>query len=174
MKFVQYIAISALLFSSCGEEPEQEPEVEWTKEHSYQYGHQIAKDEQMDIRIFLEMRPEWDMETTGSGLQYWVYEARDDGEAPVIGDIVEFELKVTLLDGTECYGTGEDEYQETRIDQSEAESGIQEGLKRMKVGEKAKLIIPSHLGHGLLGDFDKIPQLHTLVVDLYLTGIKGK
>jgi FKBP-type peptidyl-prolyl cis-trans isomerase len=38
----------------------------------------------------------------------------------------------------------------------------------MKVGDKAKLIIPSHLGHGITGNMDKIPPLSTLIVDIEL------
>ena len=38
----------------------------------------------------------------------------------------------------------------------------------MREGDKAKLIVPSHLAHGLVGDFDKIPPLTPIVVDIQL------
>ena len=47
-------------------------------------------------------------------------------------------------------------------------------LDGFKVGDKAKLIVPSHLGHGLLGDFDKVPPMRSLVIDIKLIGIKDK
>ena len=57
------------------------------------------------------------------------------------------------------------------IDKSDIESGVQEGIKKMRVGDKAKLIIPSHLAHGLTGDMEKIPPLSVIVVDIHLIGL---
>jgi FKBP-type peptidyl-prolyl cis-trans isomerase len=48
------------------------------------------------------------------------------------------------------------------------ESGIHEGIKLMRVGEKSKLVFPSHLAHGLVGDLKDIPPLSPLVVDIEL------
>jgi FKBP-type peptidyl-prolyl cis-trans isomerase len=113
------------------------------------------------------------MTKTGSGLQYWIY-TEGEGESPEPNDIAEIEYEISLLNGEVCYKTEADEYEEVRVDRSEIESGIQEALKLLQVGDEAKLIIPSHLGQGLLGDFDKIPPLKTLVVDIKLIGIKKK
>jgi FKBP-type peptidyl-prolyl cis-trans isomerase FkpA len=81
-------------------------------------------------------------------------------------------LKISLLDDTEVYKTAEDEVNEFVIDRTDIESGIHEGIKKMKVGEKAKLIIPSHLAHGLIGDLDKVPPLSVLIVDIHLVKLK--
>jgi len=156
----------------CGEEHKpEENEIEWNKEISSEYSNAIAEDEEVDIQVFLEMRPEWKMKRTGSGLRYWVYES-GDGEMPKSGEVADVEIQISLLNGTRCYGTEEDEYIEVAVDKSQAETGVQEALKLLRVGDKAKLIIPSHIGHGLLGDLDKIPPMHTLVMDIHLLGIK--
>jgi FKBP-type peptidyl-prolyl cis-trans isomerase len=43
----------------------------------------------------------------------------------------------------------------------------------MRVGEKARLVMPSHLAHGLLGDMDnKIPPLSPLIIDIELIAIE--
>jgi FKBP-type peptidyl-prolyl cis-trans isomerase len=83
-------------------------------------------------------------------------------------------FKITLLTGEVCYQTEGNEVESFKIDKSDIESGVQEGIKKMHVGDKAKLIIPSHLGHGLVGDFDKIPPLTTIVVDLELISLNFK
>jgi hypothetical protein len=44
----------------------------------------------------------------------------------------------------------------------------------MSEGDKAKFIIPSHLGHGLLGDFRKIPPLQVLVINIEIVKITKK
>jgi FKBP-type peptidyl-prolyl cis-trans isomerase len=168
------------MFASCAEEPEvilrqaqESPEVDWTKENSTNLSKSLAIDEEINIKLFLEQHKKWKMTKTGSGLQYYIYEHGkiDTMYSPKPGDIAEIEYVVTLLDGTECYRTEENKYEEFKVDNSEIESGIQEGIKKLTIGDRAKLIIPSHLGHGLLGDSDKIPPLTTLVIDIRLIGI---
>lgn len=161
-----------VLFASCSEEVEEMPkEVNWTKSDSYTLGKNIAENEEIKIRLFLEMHKDWELTKTGTGLRYYVYE-KGDGPAPKRRQTAQIEYIVSLLDGTECYRTESDEYEELLVDQSDVETGVQEAIKLLNVGDKAKLIIPSHIGHGLLGDQNKIPPLTTLVVDIKLIGIK--
>jgi len=40
----------------------------------------------------------------------------------------------------------------------------------MRQGDRAKLIVPSHLAFGLLGDLKKIPAGATLVYDIEILG----
>ncbi len=172
----KWIVIPLLgLLVACGEEEKQptEPPMNWNTQKSGSFNKSLSKKESADIQLFLEMRPDWKMTETGSGLQYWIYE-EGDGESPAPEDVAEIEYEISLLSGEVCYKTEPDEYEEVRVDHSEIETGIQEALKVMQVGDEAKLIVPSHLGHGLLGDFDKIPPLRSLVIDLKLIGIKNK
>ena len=164
-----------LFFTSCGDKPvDIRPELEWSQEDSTDFNKELAIEEQLDIRLFLEQHKDWELTTTGSGLHYYIYEHGlvDTMYSPRPGDIAEIEYVVTLLDGTECYRVTDDEYEEFNVDNSQIESGVQEGIKKLTIGDRAKLIIPSHLGHGLIGDMDKIPPLNTLIVDIYLIGVK--
>jgi FKBP-type peptidyl-prolyl cis-trans isomerase len=81
-------------------------------------------------------------------------------------------VKVRLLDGKLCYESDENFYEELKIDHNDRESGLNEALKLMKTGEKAKLILPNHLAHGLVGDLKSIPPLSILIVDLELHQIQ--
>lgn len=162
---------------ACSSEEEQQPvDVNWTKENSTDLSKNLAIQEEIDIKLFLEMHKDWKIIKTGSGLQYTIYEhgTVDTTYSPQAGDKALIEYTISLLDGTECYKTEEDEYEEIVVDNSEIETGVQEGLKKMTIGDRAKLIIPSHLGHGLIGDMDKIPPLTTLIIDIHLLGIKSK
>lgn len=168
-----YIGLLLFFVASCSDEKETEipQELEWDKNKSSQMNKGLAEKEAIDIKLFLEMRPDWKMTETGSGLRIWIYE-NGDGEIPVPGDDAEIEYDITLLNGDTCYFTEDNEYEIVRVDKSDLETGVQEALKLMHVGDKAKLIVPSHLGHGLLGDMDKIPPLKSLVIDLELTGLR--
>jgi FKBP-type peptidyl-prolyl cis-trans isomerase len=169
------IVLLASLISSCSEPKtnKQESPVDWNSRKSSRLHEGLSQKEADDIRLFLEMRPEWEMEETGSGLRIWIYE-EGDGSIPEPNDVAEIEYEISLLSGELCYKTADDEYEEVRVDRSDIETGIQEALKLMQVGDRAKLIVPSHIGHGLLGDLDKIPPLRSLVIDLKLIGIKNK
>lgn len=50
--------------------------------------------------------------------------------------------------------------------------GWEEGISMMKVGGKARLIIPSWLGYGAKGSGDKIPPYSTLVFDVELLNVQ--
>lgn len=170
------IGLLALLVS-CGDTEEKntevKPPVDWNAKKSSDFNRGLSKKEADDIQMYLERRPDWKMTQTGSGLQYWIYK-EGNGAIPQPDEIAQIEYEISLLTGELCYKTESDEYEEVRVDRSEIESGIQEALKLLQVGDEAKLVIPSHLGQGLLGDFDKIPPLKSLVVDIKLIGIKNK
>jgi FKBP-type peptidyl-prolyl cis-trans isomerase len=157
-----------IMLASCGNgDTEKAPEVEWNTEKSTDLNKNLAIEEEIEIKLFLEQHKDWEMTKTGTGLRYFIYH-NGDGDSAQVGQIAQVEMKITLLDGTECYKTGKDEIEEFMIDKSQVESGIHEGIKKMREGDKAKLIMPSHLGHGLIGDFDKIPPLAVLVADIHL------
>jgi FKBP-type peptidyl-prolyl cis-trans isomerase len=59
------------------------------------------------------------------------------------------------------------------IGQSDVEAGLEEGIRLMRTGDRAKLILPSRLAFGLLGDGKKIPPGATLVYDIELVAQKA-
>lgn len=107
---------------------------------------------------------------TETGLRYHIYK-------DVKGDLISSNQKavikytVTLLDGTKCYST-EDDVEEFTVGKDYVESGLHEGIAFMNIGDKAIIIIPSYLAHGLAGDFKKIPFRSTIVYDIELIAIK--
>lgn len=167
------IAICSLvtLLLSCSGNEEAQKEITWSKEQSTEMNKDFAIEEDLRINAFLVDKPKWKMTKTDSGLRYFIYKQGTGAEA-ISGKTAQVKFNIQLLDGTQCYKTDSSETEDFLIDKSEVETGIQEGIKKMKVGDKAKLIVPSHLAHGLLGDLDKIPPLTTIVVDLELIGLK--
>jgi len=163
---MKYLLVFILLtIFSCTTKVEKPKEIEWSKEKSMELNKTIAMEEKIAIKLFLAQHHSWKMIETGTGLQYYIYES-GKGEEIKVGSVIDVEYSVSKLDGTICYQTGKDEVLEIVVDHSTVETGIQEGLKKMKVGDKAKFIIPSHLAHGLTGDLNKIPSLTPIVVDI--------
>ncbi len=175
MNFAINSSIGCILFVlflvSCDTNLEPTKPVKWTKENSAKLGETLLFEQEIDIKLYLKRRPDWNIQETGTGLRYWIYE-EGQGETPLEGQTVSIDLEVRLLDDSLCYKSEANDPYEFVVDKSDIESGIQEGIKYLNKGAKAKLIFPSHLGHGLVGDLDKIPPLQALVVDIHLKDIR--
>lgn len=164
------IVLSLFTLIACTPE-EQNKLPDWNNEKSAELNEDLALEEDLDIQMYMVKFEKMKVTETGTGLRYIVMKA-GDGAIPQPGQDAKVKYKISLLDGTVCYETGKDELDVFRVDKSEMESGIHEGIKLMKIGEKAKLIFPSHLAHGLIGDLKKIPPLSPLVVDIELIEVE--
>ncbi|MCC6700464.1 MAG: FKBP-type peptidyl-prolyl cis-trans isomerase [Fluviicola sp.] len=164
------IGLSLVTLIACTPE-EQIKLPDWNNEKSAELNEDLALEEDLDIQMYLVKFEKMKITETGTGLRYIIMKA-GDGAIPQPGQDAKVKYKISLLDGTVCYETGKDELDVFRVDKSEMESGIHEGIKLMKIGEKAKLIFPSHLAHGLIGDLKKIPPLSPLVVDIELIEVE--
>ena len=109
--------------------------------------------------------------TTESGLQYIVIE-EGDGPAPQAGEIVSVHYRGMLEDGTE-FDNSYDRGQPIAfpLGQGMVIPGWEEGIALMKVGEKAKLIIPPELAYGEQGAGGVIPPNATLTFEVELVDI---
>ncbi|WP_107037890.1 FKBP-type peptidyl-prolyl cis-trans isomerase [Brumimicrobium mesophilum] len=169
-QFILIAACIALVYS-CTEKPKEKPVIpHWSTEHSTTMNERFIKEDEINIRLYLNQRENWDMNESGSGLRYWIYE---DVEGPTAetGDRVDVKFQVKMLNDSLLYETTGKEVSTFKVDKADIETGVMEGIKYLSEGDKAKLIIPSHIGHGLLGDYNKIPPLQVLVIDLELVKI---
>ncbi|TXB66001.1 FKBP-type peptidyl-prolyl cis-trans isomerase [Vicingus serpentipes] len=129
-----------------------------------------AQKESIQIDGYVSRR-KLDVTKTGTGLRYHVYD-EGNGEKAENGKIAVVKYSVSLIDGTICYSTKDNEVEEFIIGKDNVESGLHEGITYLKVGDKAKIIIPSYLAHGLAGDFKKIPVRSTIIYDIELIDLK--
>ena len=130
----------------------------------------LVRTEGEDIENYIR-RHGWDMEETGTGLRVWVYE-HGNGPQAEKGLVATLNYKTWLINGDLIYSSNELGPKEFLIGKGGVESGLEEAILKLHVGDKAKLIIPSHLAFGLLGDNNKIPPRSTVVYDIELISLK--
>lgn len=113
----------------------------------------------------------WNVTTTGTGLRYWIYEEGNGAQAKT-DDIVSIAYKVQQFDGKLLYEATKEKPGSFKVGQDNVESGLHEMLLLMKVGDKAKVILPSYLAFGFTGDSNKVSHDMPLVYDLELVSIQ--
>ncbi len=111
-------------------------------------------------------------QTTGSGLRYFIYEHSNRKDSIQRGDIAIVNYTLTLLNGDTAYQTLKGQSQEFIVAFDDVEAGLHEGIQKMAIDDKAILIIPAHLAHGISGDQASIPPQSPVVYDIELIGKK--
>ena len=77
-----------------------------------------------------------------------------------------------MLDGKLCYSSDKNGPKTFKVDFDNVETGIHQGIKLMREGEKAIFILPSHLAHGLTGDNDKIPPKASVYYEVEVLSVR--
>ena len=170
-RFIRFIVVISLLFMSFGcKKGENSQVVQKGSEDQDEMLVRINKYlVQKDVELIesYAKRREWNVEQTESGLFYEIYE-RGSGATVKDGMQVTINYTLSLLDGTVCYSSDQSGSKTFRMGRSREESGLEQGLLMMRVGDKAHLVLPPHLAHGLLGDEEKIPARSVIVYDVEL------
>lgn len=105
---------------------------------------------------------------TNSGIRYHVYQASEKGDSIKPGMQITMAYKVKLLSGETVYSSKELGKKTFLVEQENIESGIHKGVQFLKRGDKAILLIASHLAHGLLGDMNKIPPQMPIIYEVQI------
>lgn len=132
----------------------------------------MVKKDNERIKSFIERR-DWQMKKTGSGLWYQII-SPNEGEKIKEGDKVKINYEIRLLDGTLCYTSDSTGAKEFVVGRDETMLGLQEGIKLLSEGDRARLIIPPHLGYGLIGDEKRIPARAILVYTLHVIDVNRR
>jgi FKBP-type peptidyl-prolyl cis-trans isomerase len=102
------------------------------------------------------------MEATGTGMRYQILQS---GDAPLIrpGQTVTLEYALNNIMGDIVYSSEKDGVMSFVVGCGDVVSGLDEAMRYLHQGDVAKIIVPSHLGYGLLGDQKEIPARSTLI-----------
>lgn len=166
-----FFGILILALVACEEErPKQPLNTKQLKEKLIQANKKAVEKEHLQIEGYIKRR-KLNTIATGSGVHYQVLE-HGDGEQAQDGRFAVVEYELSLINGKTVYSTKEKGPEEFLIGKDNVESGLHEAIKLLKVGDRAIIIIPSYLAHGLAGDFNKVPVKATIIYNLKLVDLK--
>ncbi len=111
-----------------------------------------------------------DVEVTDSGLQYRQISA-GDGARPEKNSVVTVHYTGALING-KVFDSSLKRGQPISFGLDQVIPGWTEGVQKMRVGEKAELVIPQDLGYGARGAPGAIPPYQTLVFEVELLAVQ--
>ncbi|MBC8321897.1 MAG: FKBP-type peptidyl-prolyl cis-trans isomerase [Bacteroidetes bacterium] len=174
--FAYQLMIFAVLFVSCNTDNKSDknndsnqnnPQLK--KESLIKTNRYLVNSENTEINNYIR-RHNLDVVETGSGLRYKITK-HGEGEMAQKGKVATLNYKVKLITGDVIYTSDKTGHKEFEIGHGGVESGLEEAILHMKVGDHAIIIIPSHLAFGLLGDNKNIPPRSTIIYEIEFTNI---
>lgn len=142
-----------------------------TQEEIIQMNRNILEIERRAIDAYI-LENDWNTEQTGTGLHFEMIRDSAGNYFPKEGDLVTLDYTLSLIDGEEVYNSDENGKINLRVDKDNNVSGLHEAVKRMTTGDRARVIIPSHLGYGVHGDENKVPSRATLIMTVEILSIE--
>jgi len=153
-----------LAFISCGEKPQKQAEtlskseMKSSMEKANRY---LLNEEETDIENYIK-RHGLAMTSTGTGLRYQILKQGSEQKIGK-GERVTLEYELHSIAGDLIYSSENEGVKIFVVGEGAVESGLDEAMTYLHRGDVAKLIIPFHLGFGLHGDDNRIPEYATLV-----------
>ncbi len=131
----------------------------------------FLKKEVESIKAYIKERG-LNLERNGTGIHYSIDGERATGDKVKTGDLVSYSYEISLLNGSKLYESEEGKAAQLLVDREDAEIGLHEALKLMRVGDKGFFILPSHRAFGVAGDQNKVPPYTALVYKLEVLEIQ--
>lgn len=168
-----YLLISAVFLMACsGNSDKKRPtraEVAKYKESLVGIHKEIVKIQTDSIQKFADSAG-WKMQKTPTGL--WIAITEDKPGAPAVkGNEVYIGFRTSLMNGKQCYCSDSLGYKHFICGQGGVEAGLEEAVLKLSKGDKARIIMPSHLAYGVAGDFKCVPRLAILICEIEMMDI---
>lgn len=131
------------------------------KEHMINANRTIAQSEETAIDEYIS-RYGWTMTKLPEGARVWEYE-KGSGKPISFEDSVSIRYNVEAINGKTLYTNVQEHFVAGR---KRDMIGLDQAVRSLHYGSRAKIILPSNLAYGVGGDGDRIPQSAILVIDL--------
>lgn len=169
------ILLLVITFASCRnktqDQSSQKNDDRQAKERALIEANRSAIETEKDMIKAYARRYNWALKYA-SGVYFTIYRK---GSGPEIsaGDKVIYHYKLSLINGEEISASKQGHPEVMRVAGGGSQvSGLHRGMTKLREGDKAKLIVPSHLAYGIAGDQDKIPPKTTLIYDLEILDLR--
>ena len=137
------------------------------------YKKNISELEEAEILKYIENDSLNIYKTSPNGFWYsYVHQIQEDLVTPKTGDIAELTYDIRDLNDIILYSKETLGIKNYVVDKENFISGIQKGIKLMKVGETIIFVIPSYNAFGISGDGNKIGINKTIKSKVTLLNIK--
>jgi len=159
LKVLIFSILFNLIFYQCSDEEVKKPIRKIDREKlkkQFEYANQRLVQKEIDEMDYFEKTHQMNFKKTNFGVRYFVTDSIKGQPKIKDGDKVSMHYTVYLLNGEICY-TDENKLKTFIVGSENIESGIHKIMPYLHYGDKAYILIPSPLAHGLLGDLSKIP-----------------
>jgi FKBP-type peptidyl-prolyl cis-trans isomerase len=174
-RFIYLGSLLLILLSACNSSNQKEENKSFNKEKVKQQfikANQQVVVKENDEMDYYQRSHKMPFVRTSSGVRYYIYKPSLKGDSIKNDDVITINYTVSLLDGTECYSSKKDGPKEFVVGMENIEDGLHKAVLYLKSGDKALVLIPSHLAHGLLGDSKKIPPQSPIIYDVEVISLK--
>lgn len=169
--------ITFTLLPSCEESPEKvnPPAINPAKvKNQFIRANQQVVAKENDEMDYYQKSHQMPFIRTNDGIRYFVYKPGPlKSDSVQDGAVIKINYTVSLLDGTECYSSKTDGPKEFKVGMDNLEDGLHKAVLYLKANDKALIMIPSHLAHGLLGDSKKIPPQVPILYDIEILSVNN-
>ena len=130
----------------------------------------LSNDEEEDVKNYIR-RHQMEVVSSGTGMRYQII-SKGNGEAVLPGKTVTVEYVLQNIMGDVIYSSEQEGNMTFVVGCGDVVAGLDEAMRYLHQGDVAKVIVPSHLGYGLVGDQKEIPGLATLIYTVRIINVK--
>ncbi|MAD97368.1 MAG: gliding motility-associated peptidyl-prolyl isomerase GldI [Flavobacteriaceae bacterium] len=176
MNRIVYFLLIVLLMSCSSSEPRRpiNPRPSTTVfEQTVDQAKKIRALEEQNIEAFIQADSTNTYISSEQGFWYYYNKKIEaDSNMPQVGDTIQFSYNIMSLRDSIIYDENTLGTQTYVVDKQDFLTGVQRGVKLMKVGETMTFIFPSSVAFGTAGDGDQIGVYQTIKSKITLLNIK--
>ncbi|WP_435414797.1 gliding motility-associated peptidyl-prolyl isomerase GldI [Polaribacter aestuariivivens] len=135
---------------------------------------QLNKIEEEKIQLLIQKDSTNSYINSNNGFWYkYITKIEEEKPTPKVGDVVTFEYEIRDLNDSIIYSKDDLGVKNYSVDKEDFISGIQKGIKLMKIGETITFVIPFYNAFGISGDGNKIGINQSIKSTVTLINIKN-
>ena len=178
MNRIAPILLIMAILTSCGQPEARKPIVRKTSSFMSE---SIERNKELNEAENEVLRRKMELDSVNQYLNseqgFWYYYSKRDSvssqEFPETGDLVFYTYQIRSLDEELIFSFDEVGTKSYFVDKEELISGLQDGLKLMREGERVTFLFPSYKAHGFAGN-DRINPNQPLIYEVELIKLNKK